>query len=276
MPESVVSASLPRPRVLRPTAAVTWHRDGYFALEVKLGDGANRTKLGRAWRAVQKVLDELEAGSVDEHRAPAWSIGAHFDKKPGGPGSAVNRSIYGVDLVAGQPLAVVQVRHWLKSRYQVKHGYHGRTLHAWFMEGRNEGTKLPFAHPINPRSIVRELNGRTAPERPVTLARAWVFGVDVAALPEIIRQGDVALVPVPRLPGGRRERVEGSPAGVQVLDRHVLQSPEVWRYGAALYARDPFVQHLGQQHADVFGRGWFRVQVGLRSTPRPFARPIGD
>jgi len=263
------------PRAVKPTAPVTWSRDEYFALTVKIGDGANRTKLGRTWRAVQQIIGELEAGSVDEHRAPAWSIGAQFGK-PGRGGEATNRSIYGVDMVAGQPLAVVQVRHWVQTGYQASHGYHGRASRAWFLVGRNEGTRLPFAHPINPRSIVRELRSDTPPATPVTLARAWVFGVTPDVLPSIIRQGDVALIPVARLPGGRREPVAGSPDGVQVIDRHVLQAPEAWRYGNRLYARDPFLQHLGQQHADVWGDGWYRVQVGLRTTPRPFARMVGD
>jgi len=258
-----------------PTASVETYRDGYLALHVHVGVGAVRTKLARAWLHVQQVAKELEAGNADEHRAPAWSIGATWNRKSRG-GQAVDRSVYGVDLVAGQPLGVVQVRHYAQTPYQAKHGYRGSTCCAWFLVGRNEGTGLPFAHPINPRPIVRVLSRTTPPELPVTLARAWVFDIEPSMLPRVVRHGDVALVPVPRLPGGRREQIPGTPEGVQVIDSHVLQATEIWHVGRVLYALDPFLQHLGEQHADVRATGWHRVQVGLRTTERNFARATKD
>lgn len=264
-----------RVRAVTPTAAVEWYRDAYFALHVHVGTGAARTKLARAWFRVQQVLKELESGSVDEHRAPAWSIGAEWDRKGRG-GHAVNRSIYGVDLAGGQPLAIAQVRFYQQSRYQARHGLRGSTCCAWFLVGRNEGTGLPFAHPVNPRPIVRALSTTTPPELPVILGRAWVFDVEPAMLKRIVRHGDVALVPVPRLPGGRRERIIGSPEGVEVIDSHVLQAAEIWHVGSAVYALDPYLQHVGGQHADVRATGWFRVQVGLRTTERNFARATKD
>lgn len=273
----------PRKRPALPTARFRAWRDSYGALEpswsvpgghtkCNLPAGyANRTTLGRAWVAVQKILAELEAGDVDEHRAPAWETGAEFDKH--GRGEAVNISVYGVAIVAGQALGIVQVRQWSKSR---KRQEWARLRKNYFLVGRNEGTRRAFAHPIPSRVVHAAINRDSDAASPVTAARAWIFEVPAAKLATILRHGDVAAIPVKKLPAGERQVIAGSPAGTRLIDSHVLQAEELIEINDRLYARDPLIQHLRGQHADVRAEGWHRIQIGLRADFWKFARPTAD
>jgi hypothetical protein len=65
-------------------------------------------------------------------------------------------------------------------------------------------------------------------------------------------------------------------AGTRVIDSHVLQAEEIVGIGSNLYARNPLLQHLRGQHADVSGVGWYRIQVGLRADYWQFASPTAD
>ena len=136
------------------SAKIHLSRDQYGALVIHRTEGACRSRLARAVRGVEQVLAELQTGNTDEHRAPAWEIGKAFDRH--GQGEAVNVSIYGLDLVDGQPLGIVQVRQYTRTRYQARHDLGGSVKRNYFLIGRNEGTGLPFAHAIESR----------VPERP--------------------------------------------------------------------------------------------------------------
>jgi len=254
----------------RPTSQVRTSRDQYGALVIHLTEGACRSRIARALRGVEQVLAELQAGNADEHRAPAWETGAAFDTH--GRGEAINMSIYGIDLVDGQPLGVVQVRQWHKRRsWQF-----ARVRKNYFLVGRNEGTGLPFAHAVESRVVHAAVARDPSPQSPVTAARAWIFSVLASKLPQVLRHGDVAAVPVRALPRGERHVVANTPAGTQVIDNHVLQADELLEIGSNLYARNPHLQHLKGQHADVAGTGWHRIQVGLRAATWQFASPTAD
>ena len=245
-----------------PTAQLEISRDQYGALVIRRTAGAIRTRFARTLRDVEHVLVDLQKGNTDEHRAPAWETGAAFDRH--GAGEAVNISLYGIDRVDGQPLGVVQVRQWHKRRSwqyaQVRKNY--------FLVGRNEGTGLPFAHSIESRVVHAAVARDPSPESPVTAARAWIFDVSADKLPYVLRHGDVAAIPVRALPRGERRVIAEASAGTRVIDSHVLQAEEIVDIGGNLYARNPLLQHLRGQHADVSGAGWYRIQVGLR---RPLA-----
>ena len=256
------------------TAQVTTSRDRYGALVIGRSEGACRSRIARALRGVEQVLAELQSGNADEHRAPAWETGAAFDRR--GQGEAVNVSIYGIDIANGQPLGVVQVRQYRRTRYQARHDMGGSVRKNYFLVGRNEGTGLPFAHAIGSRVVHAAVARDPSPESPVTAARAWIFSVPLNKLPQVLRHGDVAAVPVRALPRGERHVVANTPAGTQVIDAHVLQADELLEIGGNLYARNPLLQHLKGQHADVGGTGWHRIQVGLRAATWRFARPTAD
>ena len=254
----------------KPTAQVSTSRDQYGALVIHLTEGAYRSRVARALRDVKTIIVELQAGSADEHRAPAWETGAAFDKH--GAGEAVNLSLYGIDIVDGQPLGVVQVRQWHKRR-----SWHfAQVRKDYFLVGRNEGTGLPFAHAIGSRVVHAAVARDPSPESPVTAARAWIFAVPPAKLSQVLRHGDVAAVPVRTLPRGERRVISDEAAGMRIIDSHVLQADELLEIGSNLYARNPLLQHLTGQHADVTGSGWFRIQVGLRAATWQFTRPTAD
>ena len=256
------------------TSEVTFNRDGYGALVVHRTGGACRSRIARTLRDVEQVVADLQSGRADEHRAPAWEIGKAFDRN--GRGEAVNLSIYGIDLVDGQPLGVVQVRQYRRTRYQARHGLGGSVRKNYFLLGRNEGTGLPFAHPIESRVVHAAVARDPSPESPVTAARAWIFSVPLDKLPQVLRHGDVAAVPVRALPRGERHVVAGTAAGTRIIDNHILQAEEIVEVGKHVYARNPLLRHLNGQHADVLGTGWFRIQVGHRASHWRFARPTAD
>ena len=257
-----------------PTAQVSTSRDDYGALVIHLTDGACRSRVARALRDVKTILAELQARNADEHRAPAWETGAAFDKH--GRGEAINVSLYGLDMVDGQSLGVVQVRQYRRTRYQARHDMGGSVRKNYFLIGRNEGTGLPFAHPIESRVVHAAVARDPSPQTPVTAARAWIFAVSADKLPRVLRHGDVAAIPVRALPRGERHVVADASAGTQIIDNHVLQADELLEIGGNLYARNPLLQHLTGQHADVRGTGWHRIQVGLRAATWQFARPTAD
>lgn len=171
-----------KPRV---TAEVTWSRDRYGALHVTIGPGANRSKRGRCWAEIQKILGELEKGDVDEHRAPAWETGCAFDSK--GRGEAVNVDVYGFALSGKQALAVVQVRRYAKSRKN----WWPSLRKNYFLVGRNE-THIVFAHPIPAGTVHSAIQRDPNPDYVVQAVRAWIFDVPIDKLVTILRHGDVA------------------------------------------------------------------------------------
>lgn len=252
-----------------PTASMATRRGKWGELIIHRTDGANRSKRLRALVAIQDVIADLERGDVDEHRAPAWETGCEFDSR--GRGEAVNVDIYGLDLVDGQALGIVQVRQCRKHPRRFT-----RVRKNYFLVGRNEGTGQPFAHPIESRVVHAAVARDGSPESAVIAARAWIFQVSPDKLDRVLRHGDVALVPVARVPVGDRVVVSDAPAGVQVIDAHVLMATEIITVSGRTYARDPLLQHLKGQHADVRGDGWYRVQVGVRADTWSFSRPTAD
>lgn len=169
-----------------------------------------------------------------------------FDRK--GRGASLNYDLYAFDPATG--LAVWQARQAF--RRAARHYLSVRKTYA--LAGRNEdGT--PFWHPI-PANVVHHHLGSL--DGAVKAAMAWIFEIKPEQLGAIKRQGDVALVPMKRAPRG--EKVE---AGEIILaDSHRLTADEIRRDGERVYALNPHLTHLRNQHADVSGSGWFRVAVG--------------
>lgn len=254
-----------------PSACVTFSRDRYGALQFGATSGAARTKLHRAWLGVKDVIADLERGDADEHRAAAWTTGIDWDRKRN-RGQAINTDIYGVDIVDGQILGVVQVRQFTRHKY-------GCDVHkSWFLVGRNEGTHAPFAHPVSGRLVQNALKRNESVVWPVTEARAWIFEVSPAKLDSILRHGDVAAVPVKHPPVGERRVLWTELCGCQVVDAHYLIAEEAIEVHDRTYARGVLLTHSKQQHADVAGEidKWYRIQVGLRASFHAFSRPTSD
>jgi len=216
------------------------------------------------WQArTLRMLAGIEARGFDAHGG--WQTGAAFDKK--GRGEAVNCDIYGLS----DRLAVVQVREYSKRH---AHGW-ARIRKNYFLIGRNERGTV-FAHPI-PSGVVRGAIRRDpCAESCVRAAQAWIWGIAEKQLGEVVRQGDVALVPVAKMPASGEEL--GLILGVCVADTasHFLSAAQATQVGDDLYLRDPEMHHQAAQHPSVYARGAYLLRIGRRAETWTFARPTRD
>ena len=210
-------------------------------------------------KAVQQLVSDCgNAAKVDEHGS--WEFGAQFNSR--GRGEALNWDLYaiGQDVHSGKMLAIVQIR---KARI-TKYGTSVRK--NYFLCGYNEDGSA-FAHPASANVI------RTAirlERDPILAVQDWMFAGDYA---DMVRQGDVALVPVKRAQGQHvaldEMIVEGS-HGSHKLEARVI------RKNGYIYALDPILTHTLNQHPTVSATGWYRVIVAERGHFWKFAAPTKD
>ena len=189
-----------------------------------------------AWRELYEVL--VKRGSIEAEYC-TWD-----SKKRG---QSLNYDLYSAGLSERKPAFIVQARQaW---RRAARHYLGIRKTYA--LAGWNEnGT--PFWHPV-PSAVIRSAIRRQVD--PIAAARAWMFKVDVEQLAHIVRQGDVALVPVKR---ARGEAI-GSRLALGPDLSHQLDAKEI-RMNEAVYALDPQLVHVKAQHKAVHRlSGWFRV-----------------
>lgn len=215
---------------------------------------------------VQKQVNELvqaagAASKVDEHGS--WDFGIEWDARKG-RGTALNWDLYGIgqDVHTGSLLLVVQVRQFRRR----KAGYYPEIKKNYFLVGRNEdGTA--FAHPVSANVIHAAIRkGGDV----VLKVQNWIFGFDYA---QLIRQGDVALIPVSRRPAG--ERLDKRTALIE--KSHDLKAAVLIQNGH-LYAKSPAMVHRPGTHPSVEGlkNKWYRVEVGNRADFWTFAAPTLD
>lgn len=228
-------------------------RDAYQAIVMSSLPGRTRTQVENLLLAVQN------ADTVDEHGT--WEFGAEFDNK--GRGSALNWDLYGVgrDCHSRKTLVVIQVRQWQKTR---RHGF-ANVRKSYFLIGRNEDDTV-FAHPVSANVVHAAIRaGRDV----VRAVQDWIFGGDYGRM---LRQGDVALVPLARRP-------KGSDIGrdeVVLEQSHKLTATRILQNGA-VYAENPTLIHLPGTHPEFKRlRGWYKLVVGRRGRFYNFAAPTVD
>ena len=207
-------------------------------------------------KQVWNLVDSASmADHVDEHGA--WEFGCEFDGKH--RGYSINWDVYGIgrDFFTRRTLAVIQIRKWEK---RTKNGF-PNIRKSYFLLGRNEDNSV-FAHPVESRVIHAAIR---AGKDVILATQKWIFGCDYQ---KIIRQGDLALIPVRRIPQDKIETSE------MVLEQsHCLRADD-FRENGNLYAKNPNIVHA--VHPEVTGEGWFRVIVGKRSNFWNFAAPTID
>lgn len=203
------------------------------------------------------VLKIASADHVDEHGS--WEFGIVSDRR--GRWSALNWDCYGVstDIHSGSLIAVVQVRQSEQTKYGVT------VRKSYFLVGTNED-ETAFAHPVNANVV------HLAVKAEVDVPRAcqdWIFGGDYSRM---IRQGDLALIPVQRTSGTRDSR------RTAVLEAsHRLKASSIKRAdGGRLYVKNPSLTHLPGTHPSVEAQGWYRLIVGKRARFWSFAAPTVD
>lgn len=195
-------------------------------------------------------------------QAGAWKTGIESDSKK--RGSAINADLYGHD--AEQGLAVVQVRE-----ATFHPGRYTRVRKDYYLIGRTE-TGGFFAHPVE--SPARSSRALETPESCVAYVLARIWNCRPQDLGDIERQGDVAFVPVQKIPAGAVP-VE---TPVTIRDTHRLTG-DVWRDtdGTIYTRRGARLVHSKRQHAPVKAKaGVYRVQPGIRAETWGFTAPRGD
>ncbi len=211
---------------------------------------------------VQKQVRNLvslasKAAKVDEHGS--WDFGLDFDNK--GRGSALNWDLYsyGRDYFSKKFLAVIQVRQFIRRR---KNGF-GNVRKSYFLLGRNEDNTV-FAHSVEAQVIHRAI---AAGKDVIKAVQSWIFGCDYT---KVIRQGDLALIPVKRTTAPALDENH-----FVIENSHVLHADEIRRNGH-LYAKNPELLHVPGTHPRVMGEGWYKVIVGNRAKFWDFAAPTID
>lgn len=197
-------------------------------------------------------------------QAGAWKTGIESDRKQ--RGSAINCDLYGYE--ADQGLAVVQVRE-----AQFRPGRFTQVRKDYYLIGTTEAGGF-FAHPIE--SPARSKKALETPESCVRYVLARIWNCREQDLGEIERQGDVAFVPVTRVPATAAPIVTGE--AVVIRDTHRLTG-DLWRDAdGTLYARrGARLVHTKRQHAPVKAKaGVYRVQAGVRAATWGFTAPHGD
>jgi hypothetical protein len=207
-------------------------------------------------RAVPQEIATL----VEEVRAEAgWTKGIEWTHKRRGFYDAQSIDVYGYAL-APQLLAVIQIRRTTRHRY----GQDVRKSYA--LVGRDEGDQV-FSHPLpsSPRRM-RDLDAAT-PEDVVAWAESKIFGVPVSQLGSVIRQGDIAIIPVRAIPATADPIAESESLHTWTFagSHEVVVDGDIWDHPGGLYARGLVeISHGPGQHAAVSFEGRCRIVVGSR------------
>ena len=201
------------------------------------------------------ILRDLQ-NLPDEH---GWPVeGGEWDRKSRGQQLTID--IYGAD--EQKNLFVVQVRQSIRRRAS----YYLQIRKSYFLIGRNENENA-FAHCVSATAIRAAINHEGDVVNPLTAVNAalkWIWQTD--RYMHVIRHGDVALLPVKSVP---RHPATGAHVEM-VIDSHQIWSPEIRRNGK-LFARNPYLHHIKNQHPDVKCTGWCQVLVGRREPAWSFA-----
>lgn len=211
--------------------------------------------------AAKECIKSIENQGFDEHGG--WSSAAEFDKH--GRGESINTDIYGIDYE--NRLFVVQVRQYRK---MYKNGF-ANVRKNYFLIGYNENGN-PFAHPLQAQTIHAAIKKDPSIKSPVRAAQAWIWGIKKEKLKEILRNGDVALIPVDKT---FKKGVEDIKGPLRVVDSHFIYTTKIYKNGA-LYAYNPTIRHMKGQHPTQKGKGWFKIMIGNRAGFHNFARPTKD
>ena len=193
------------------------------------------------------VTKATDARKIDEHGG--WDFGCDFDRK--GRGSALNWDLYayGKDYHTKRFLCIIQVRQAF--RRAAKHFLNVRK--SYFLLGKNEDESV-FAHPIESRVIHSAISLN---KDVIKAVQSWIFNCDYK---RVIRHGDIALVPVKKVPNGQTEQCP------YILENsHNLNAERIISNGS-LFALNPELSHISGVHPTVKADGWFKVIVGKRSS----------
>jgi hypothetical protein len=228
--------------------------------------------------AVKTVVsnDNLSAirdrfGAINHHHVPesikslvsqlekelGWTLGIESTNKRGGY-ECHSVDVYGYD--TSRTLAVLQLRR----AYRKKDGYWPEVSKVYTLAGIDDGQL--FSHPLvsSPRRN-RALDTLT-PADTVRWAESKIFGVAVDKLNQIVRQGDIAIVPVKSIPSYARD----NPVAVSNLvlrgSHHVQVDGSLFEFDGSYYLEGMAeIVHTKAQHKAVaVGEGRWKIVQGAR------------
>ncbi len=200
---------------------------------------------------------------IDAEKSGAWTSGIESDKKL--RGSAINTAIYGYDETRG--LAVIQVRECIFNPRKFN-----KVRKDYYLLGRTENAKI-FCHPIESPCRSRLAMDDAAYCVRYVLCKIWDVIDDY--LDDIIRQGDIAFVPILKLPMGAEKIVDKQ---VTLRDTHVVSADKIYKFSDEYYVmRGARMRHTKREHKPIKAlSGFYRVQLGVRADNWGFTAPCGD
>jgi hypothetical protein len=206
---------------------------------------------------VSELVKAANSGAaVDEHGA--WKFGIQSSNRRGTRGLALNWDCYGygTDIHTGTFLALIQVRQTAWNKY----GNSSRK--SYFLLGHNEDDSV-FAHCVESRTIHAAL---AANRDPVLASQSWMFECDYA---RVIRQGDLALVPLTHTPHASRTDARAE----SLMRSHLLRADEI-RLNGVYYALNPVVVH--PVHPRISASGWYKIICANRARFWDFSKTRVD
>lgn len=212
---------------------------------------------------VSEIIKDLEGR--------AFTTGIEFNRKQGF--EAVNYSVYGFAIVEGQQLAILQLRR----SYRRRAGYFMSVRKDYYLVGRNENGNT-FAHPIE--NVCVRGKALDNIEGAVLKALALIWGVKVDEIGLIVRNGDMAFVPVTArsIPADAIEilgvTLEGSHTLTPGTRGQVLYSRSLNAHFAKRAAK--LSHDKGQHPTAAIVSGIYRVVAGARAAHWGFTRPTAD
>ena len=193
-----------------------------------------------------------------------WQTGITSEGMKRGGYESRNIDVYGYDV--SRNLAVVQLRRaWKK-----KESWYTEVSKVYALVGKDDGQI--FSHPLTSSPRRNPNLADMSPEEVVRWAESKIFGVPVNKLHTIIRQGDIALVPVRGIPSAAKPSSDYlQPSGVHeftVRDSHrVIVDGDLYIDPDGRQYVDGTVEvvHVKDEHRPVSGTGKFRLVVGQRA-----------
>lgn len=211
--------------------------------------------------AIIELPEFVKTLLIDAEKAGCWSTGIVSDKK--NRGTSINTSVYGFDATEG--VAVVQVREC-----QFRPGRYSKVRKDWYMLGRVESNAI-FTHAID--SPIRSKLAREDAQFCCDFARATIWGCKIDDLSDIIRQGDIALIPIRKIP---EDAVKMSDDLI-LRDTHKVRG-DVWVKDGVYYTRrGTTVTHSKGEHVKIKAtEGVYRIATGYRADVWGFSAPTID
>lgn len=180
-------------------------------------------------------------------------------------GVAVNINVMHED--EAQQLCIIQVRQCVfhERRYNEVHK-------NYYLCGRNENGNV-FAHPV-PHGIARS-------KTPFIAATTFIFRCTPGVVKKIIRQGDVAFVPLKKseIPTDLEFFPAKVAANATNAKHHLVEGAYISEsHPHTLYARNATLIHQKGQHpaVSVNSGKWYRVVVGQRDSEWDFSTATVD